>query len=96
MKSSTFRRLILLASLTLLLITSACQQQQQQQPTAPGAAQNQQQSRERVVGTSGGSLTYRMTSPPQTLNWLMAKEESSIIIGFYLMGGRLVEFDQDQ
>ena len=96
MKSPTLKRLVLLASLILLLTTGACQQQQQQQQPAPGVAQSQQPSRERVVGAPGGSLTYRMTSPPQTLNWLMAKEESSIIIGFYLLGGRLVEFDQDQ
>ena len=49
-----------------------------------------------MPGTRGGSLTYRMTSPPQTFNYLMAKEEHSITVGFYLLGGRLVEFDQDQ
>jgi peptide/nickel transport system substrate-binding protein len=93
MRSSTLRRLFLLASLALLLITGACQQQQQ---PAQGVSQNQQPSRERVVGTRGGSLTYRMTSPPQTFNYLMAKEEYSITTAFYLLGGRLVEFDQDQ
>jgi peptide/nickel transport system substrate-binding protein len=94
MKSSTLRRFSLLASLILLLFTVSCQQQPQS--SAPGTPQNDQQSRARVVGTPGGSLTYRMTSPPQTLNWLLAKEEYSITLGFYLLGGRLVEFDQDQ
>jgi peptide/nickel transport system substrate-binding protein len=92
MKSHAFRRLFLFASLALLLIAVACQQQ-----PAPSTPQNQQQTaRERVLGTHGGSLTYRMTSPPQTFNYMLAKEESSITVGFYLLGGRLVEFDQDQ
>lgn len=96
MKSFAFRRLLLLfASLALLLVAASCQQQQ---PPASATAQNQQRQlpRERVPGTHGGSLTYRMTSPPQTFNYMLAKEESSITIGFYLLGGRLVEFDQDQ
>ena len=88
----TLRRIFLLASLALLLFTIACQQQQ----PSSSSPQNQSQARERVPGTRGGSVTYRMTSPPQTFNYLMAKEESSITIGFYLLGGRLVEFDQDQ
>jgi peptide/nickel transport system substrate-binding protein len=94
MKISTPGRLSLFALLALaLLLAVSCQQQ----PTS-NATQNtpQQQARERVVGTRGGSITYRLTSPPQTLNYLMAKEESSIVIAFFLLGGRLVEFDQDQ
>ncbi|HEX8653323.1 MAG TPA: ABC transporter substrate-binding protein [Pyrinomonadaceae bacterium] len=51
--------------------------------------------RERVVGTHGGSLRYRLTSPPKTFNYLMAAEEYSIVVSFFLMGGRLVEFDPD-
>ena len=93
MKSSAFRRLLLFASLALLLITVACQQQPQQPASS---TPQQQEARVRVPGTHGGSLTYRMTSPPQTFNYMLAKEESSIMVGFYLLGGRLVEFDQDQ
>ena len=92
MKSSTLRRLFLLTSLALFLVTSACQQQ----PPGPATPQNQQQSRERVVGTRGGSITYRLTSAPQSFNYLMAKDEHTLITAFYLLGGRLVEFDQDQ
>jgi peptide/nickel transport system substrate-binding protein len=91
MNNSTFRRLLLLALLALLLVASACQQQ-----LAPTATQPNQQARARTVGTHGGTITYRLTSPVQTFNYLMAKEESSIITAFYLLGGRLVEFDQDQ
>jgi peptide/nickel transport system substrate-binding protein len=94
MKNSTLRRILFAASLALLLFISACKPQGQQQPVS--STGQQQQSRERVVGTAGGSLTYKLTSPPQTFNYLMAKEESSIITAFYLLGGRLVEFDQDQ
>lgn len=94
MKISTRGRLSLFALFALLMLAAACQQQPQ--PTANAPQGQQQQSRERVVGTRGGSITHRLTSPPQTLNYLMAKEESSIIIAFYLLGGRLVEFDQDQ
>ncbi len=95
MKISMPRRLSLFALLALLLLLAgACQQPPQ--PTSNATQTQQQPSRERVVGTRGGSITYRLTSPPQTLNYLLAKEESSIILGFYLLGGRLVEFDQDQ
>lgn len=94
MRKLFFKHTLLLTLLALIL-ASACQQQQPQQPGA-NASQNQQMTRERVVGTRGGSITYRLTSPPQTFNYLMAKEESSLIVAFYLLGGRLVEFDQDQ
>jgi peptide/nickel transport system substrate-binding protein len=96
MKSSTIRRIFILASLFLLSAISACKPQQQQQPASSTGQGQQQQPLARVVGTMGGSLTYKLTSPPQTFNYLMAKEESSIITAFYLLGGRLVEFDQDQ
>jgi peptide/nickel transport system substrate-binding protein len=92
MRSSSLQRLLFFASLTLLLITLACQQQQ----TTNSTPQNQERARERVVGTRGGSITYRLTSPPQTFNYLLAKEESSLTVAFFLLGARLVEFDQDQ
>ena len=90
-----FSKPSLLIILLALLLTS-CQQQPQQQQSNANSAQSQQLARERTVGTRGGSITYRLTSPPQTFNYLMAKEESSLIVAFYLLGGRLVEFDQDQ
>lgn len=97
MKSNAITRLLALcASLLLLLMATACQQQPPQSANSQTPQNQQQLSRERVVGTRGGSLTYRLTSPPQTFNYMLAKEESSITVGFYLLGGRLVEFDQDQ
>jgi peptide/nickel transport system substrate-binding protein len=92
MRSSRLQRLLLFATLALLLTAPACQQQQSTNSTS----QNQERARERVVGTRGGSITYRLTSPPQTFNYLLAKEESSLAVGFYLLGARLAEFDQDQ
>jgi peptide/nickel transport system substrate-binding protein len=91
MRSSRLQRLLFFASLALLLITPACQQQ-----TTNSTSQTQEVARERVVGTRGGSITYRLSSPPQTFNYLLAKEESSLTVAFFLLGARLVEFDQDQ
>jgi peptide/nickel transport system substrate-binding protein len=48
-----------------------------------------------VPGKRGGSLTYRVATPPQTLNYLAAADEPSFTVAFYLMGGRLVDFDHD-
>lgn len=50
---------------------------------------------ERIVGRPGGSLRYRISAPPRTLNYLLAADEPSLIVAFYLIGGRLVEFDHD-
>lgn len=41
----------------------------------------------------GETLTYRVATPPQTLNYLTAADDSTLLIAFYLTGGRLVEFD---
>jgi peptide/nickel transport system substrate-binding protein len=93
MKITKLRSLLLFASLALLLITLACQQQPSQ---GNSNAQNQTPTGGRVVGTRGGSLTYRFTKAPQTFNYLEAKEEFSLTVGFFLLGARLIEFDQDQ
>src|SRR6478736_2800526 len=44
-------------------------------------------------GTRGGKITYRLTAPPSTLNYLMAKDEAGLTASFYMLMGRLVEFD---
>jgi len=51
---------------------------------------------EKVLGKSGGVLTYRVAAMPQTFNYLLAPDDMSLIVAFYLMGGRLVEFDHDR
>jgi peptide/nickel transport system substrate-binding protein len=78
--------LILLAA----LLTNGCQRQNE-----PTAQPKNEAPLERTTGTRGGSLTYRLTSPPKTFNYLMAAEDSSLIVSFFLLGGRLVEFDHD-
>jgi peptide/nickel transport system substrate-binding protein len=48
-----------------------------------------------VTGTRGGSLTYRLTSPPKTFNYMLAADEPSIYVSFFLTGSRLVELNHD-
>ncbi len=48
---------------------------------------------ERRIGTRGGKLVYRVSSPPKTFNYLLAKDEPSILTAFFLLNSRLVEFD---
>lgn len=47
----------------------------------------------RVNGRSGGKITYRVTAPPKTLNYLLVADEPSLITAFFMMTGRLVDFD---
>jgi peptide/nickel transport system substrate-binding protein len=48
---------------------------------------------QRTTGTRGGKLVYRVTSPPKTFNYLVANDEPSIAMSFFLLNSRLVEFD---
>lgn len=54
-----------------------------------------QQARERTVGARGGSLSYRLSAAPKTLNPVLASDEASFYVAFFLTGARLVEFDHD-
>ncbi|MBS1787361.1 MAG: ABC transporter substrate-binding protein [Acidobacteria bacterium] len=80
----------LLFSLFVLWNAIACRSK-----VPPIATPQQNGFREHVAGQRGGKLTYRVPSPPQTFNYLKAADEASLIAAFYLMGGRLVEFDHD-
>lgn len=95
MKASALRRFVLLALLAVFLAATltACEQQSNSPTTA--TLPNALPSRERIVGKHGGSLTYRVISPPRTFNYLMASDESSLAVAFFLLGGRLIEFDHD-
>lgn len=84
------RRCSLLVAFAVLWLFSACR------PAAPPAQQNSSQPAEHLIGQRGGSLTYRVTSPPQTFNYLTAADENTLLVAFYLLGGRLVEFDHDK
>ncbi|HYN83862.1 MAG TPA: ABC transporter substrate-binding protein [Pyrinomonadaceae bacterium] len=90
MPPTPLRRSALLL-LCLPLVFLACAQ-----PTAP-TQQNSQpaQAGERTVGTRGGSLTYRLSSSPNTFNPVLASDEASFLIAFFLTSGRLLEFDHD-
>jgi peptide/nickel transport system substrate-binding protein len=89
MKLAT-RQYGLLVVFVVLWLFSACR------PAAPPGQQNSPQSAEHLIGQRGGSLTYRVTSPPQTFNYLTATDENTLLVAFYLLGGRLVEFDHDK
>jgi peptide/nickel transport system substrate-binding protein len=46
-----------------------------------------------VPGTRGGTLAYRITSPPSSFNYLVANNEPSVLIAFYMLNSRPIEFD---
>src|SRR5882672_10308877 len=60
--------------------------------TAP-ACRSHATSGERSGIRRGGEIVYRVSAAPTTFNYLQAGDENSLIVAFYLMGGRLFEFD---
>src|SRR5882672_6312225 len=60
--------------------------------TAP-ACRSRATSGDRTGSRRGGEIIYRVSSAPATFNYLQAGDENSLIVAFYLMGGRLIEFD---
>ncbi|HEX8459535.1 MAG TPA: ABC transporter substrate-binding protein [Pyrinomonadaceae bacterium] len=91
--ASSGRFYVSLLIVAAFLLQSACQTQptsntgtlgEEKLPTAP------------VAGTRGGSLAYRVTSPPKTFNYILAADEPSIYVSFYLTGSRLVELNHDR
>lgn len=85
-----------IAFLLLLLaavLTAGCLNQNQ--TPAPQGGQSAQPQRERVAGTRGGSVSYRVATPPKTFNYVMASDVDTLVVTLYLMGGRLAEFDHD-
>src|SRR5262245_14358083 len=79
MKFTILRHLVPLTILSLVWTASACRS------SGPAG--------EREKGQPGGQISYRISSPPTTFNYLLPGDENSMIVAFYLMGGRLVEFD---
>jgi peptide/nickel transport system substrate-binding protein len=77
----------LLAFLLLALLFSC--RQPPPSNTTTGSAKPEQ----RGIGTHGGKLVYRVSSPPKTFNYLLANDEPSILTAFFLLNSRLVEFD---
>ena len=80
--------LLLLSS----LLTTACLNQNQQNASQTNSSAPQ---RERTVGTRGGSISYRVATPPKTFNYVMASDVDTLTVALYLMGGRLAEIDHD-
>jgi peptide/nickel transport system substrate-binding protein len=85
----------LIASLLIAALLCMCACQTPQPATNDANANQKPALKEKVAGTRGGSLTYRLTSPPKTFNYLLAADEPSNFVAFFLMGSRLVELDHD-
>lgn len=90
MRPALIRRIALLGFFAAICTVVACRSGSQ-----PATITTHTTSPERVLGKRGGSLKVRVASPPQTFNYLKAADEASLIVAFYLMGGRLAEFDHD-
>src|SRR5262245_33851783 len=88
---SPSHRLTLFAFLTALFIASACNP-----PATTKMPPKGNPSAARVVGKRGGSLSYRVSAPPQSFNYLKVADEASLLLAFYLLGGRLAEYDCDK
>lgn len=84
---SMARRLFVLLSFSLVLL--ACGQP----PVTNVNTGPANQVAQKTAGTRGGTLAYRITAPPSTFNFLVASNEPSILISFYLMSSRPIEFD---
>lgn len=89
MKKTLLPGFTLFVFLAIFFNTSGCRSQK------PPAEPRLRDGREKVIGNRGGKLIYRLAAPPQTYNYLKASDEASLIVAFYLMGGRLIEFDHD-
>jgi peptide/nickel transport system substrate-binding protein len=89
MKNPSGQKLLLVVLLTALLLFNACSR-----PANNGNTTNTL-TRERVAGKPGGSLVVRLTSPPKTFNFLLAGDEPSLSVSFFLLNSRLVELDHD-
>ena len=63
------------------------------QPPATNTSNSDSKFPTRVAGTQGGTLSYRLTAPPTTFNYLVADSEQSVLIALYMMNSRPIEFD---
>ena len=77
-----------LAVFLLLPLLFSCRQ-----PPSSNTTTGTPKPESRGIGTRGGKLVYRVTSPPKTLNYLFANDEPSILVAFFMLNSRLVEFD---
>ena len=85
---STLNRLLILVSIALFCAFSpACGKKAG--PDAP----TPEKKTERSVGTTGGSIIYRLTTPPKSFNYIMSADEATIAGSFLMLTSRLVDFD---
>ena len=91
-----FRRSFFGLLLMPLALAVACRQPASQPSTLNNTATAPTPTRERMTGARGGAINYRLSQPLATFNYMMAADEPSILVSFYLLGGRLVEFDHDK
>jgi peptide/nickel transport system substrate-binding protein len=63
------------------------------QPPASNTATGTAKPEPRGIGIRGGKLVYRLSSPPKSFNYLLANDEPSLLMAFFLLNSRLVEFD---
>jgi peptide/nickel transport system substrate-binding protein len=74
------------------LVAAACR------PPQPGVNSNQPAGlpREKVTGTRGGQLSYRLSAPPKTFNYILSTgDDVTVAVSYFLLESRLVELDHD-
>lgn len=92
--SSILLRFLLLLTALSCVASLACQTHIEEAPPSPPASSDA--SKARVVGAAGGTLRYRVVAAVKTFNYLAAADEPTFTTAFFLMGGRLAEFDHDR
>ena len=81
-----FRRLLVFVLLAVMTLSCG-------QPPSANTSNSDSKFPPRVAGKQGGTLTYRITAPPSTFNYFVADTEQSILVAFYMLNSRPIEFD---
>lgn len=79
MKRSPVQQCVIPVLLVICLLIAGCR------PSSQEAG--------RAAGRRGGVISVRLTALPGTFNPLMVTDESSLLVGLWLLGSRLVSFD---
>ena len=88
MKAQTARPFLVAVAAAIVAFWCGCGAPPKPVANSPGA-----KIEPHTNGTRGGKITYRLTAPPSTLNYLMAKDEAGLTASFFMLMSRLVEFD---
>jgi peptide/nickel transport system substrate-binding protein len=93
MKNRSQRKPLLAAIVALACALGACQPTPQQNANSSNQAQPP---REKTTGKRGGQLTYRLSAPPKTFNYIMSTgDDVTTTFTLFLLSSRLVELDHD-